>query len=74
MVGKDEWPFPVSIIKARAQWRFDIDNGVEEVYNRRIGGNEIDATLVCQSYAISQYDYFNNALAVAPTTTSSLAT
>jgi hypothetical protein len=60
MVGKDSWPFPVSIIRDGAQWRFDTDNGVEEVHARRIGGNEIDATLVCQAYALAQYDYFNN--------------
>ena len=60
MVGNDEWPFPVSIIKAGGQWRFDTDNGVEEVHARRVGGNEIDATLVCQAYALAQYDYFNN--------------
>jgi hypothetical protein len=60
MVGDDKWPFPVSIIKAGTQWRFDTDNGIEEVYARRIGGNEIDATLVCKAYALAQYDYFNN--------------
>ncbi len=59
VVGQDEWPFPVSIIKAGGQWRFDTDQGVEEVHYRRIGGNEIDATLVCQAYALGQYDYFN---------------
>lgn len=58
LVGNDEWPFPVSIIKAGGQWRFDTDNGVEEVYNRRIGANEIDATLVCQAYVLAQDDYF----------------
>ena len=60
MVGNDDWPFPVSIIKAGDQWRFDTENGVEEVHARRIGGNEIDATLVCKAYALAQYDYFNN--------------
>jgi hypothetical protein len=60
MVGDDKWPFPVSIIKVGSQWRFDTDNGIEEVYARRIGWNEIDATLVCQAYALAQYDYFNN--------------
>lgn len=60
MVGKDRWPFPVPIIKAGSQWRFDTDNGIEEVHNRRIGGNEIDAVLVCRAYAVAQYDYFNN--------------
>ena len=58
LVGNDEWPFPVSIIKAGGQWRFDTDNGVEEVHNRRIGANEIDATLVCQAYVLAQDDYF----------------
>ena len=60
MVGDDMWPFPVSIIKAGTQWRFDTANGIEEVYARRIGANEIDATLVCKAYALAQYDYFNN--------------
>jgi Protein of unknown function (DUF2950) len=60
MVGNDRWPFPVAIIKAGGQWRFDTDNGVEEVHNRRIGGNEIDAALVSRAYAVAQYDYFNN--------------
>jgi Protein of unknown function (DUF2950) len=60
MVGNDEWPFPVSIIKTGDQWRFDTNNGVEEVHVRRIGGNEIDATVVCRAYALAQYDYFNN--------------
>lgn len=60
MVGHDEWPFPVSLIKAGDQWRFDTDNGVEEVHARRIGGNEIDATAACQAYALAQYDYFSN--------------
>lgn len=60
MVGDDRWPFPVAIIKAGGQWRFDTENGVEEVHNRRIGGNEIDAALVSRAYAVAQYDYFNN--------------
>jgi hypothetical protein len=60
MVGKERWPFPVAIIKAGSQWRFDTDNGIEEVHNRRIGGNEIDAALVSRAYALAQYDYFNN--------------
>src|ERR1044072_8469293 len=60
VVGNDEWPFPVSIIRSGDQWRFDTDNGVEEVHARRIGGNEIDATVACRAYALAQYDYFNN--------------
>jgi hypothetical protein len=60
MIGQDDWPFPVPIIKTGTQWRFDTDNGVEEVYNRRIGTNEISASLVCQAYVLAQDDYFRN--------------
>lgn len=60
VVGKDKWSFPIPIIKAGNQWRFDMENGVEEVHNRRIGGNEIDASLVCQAYVLAQDDYFGN--------------
>ncbi|HEX5703579.1 MAG TPA: DUF2950 domain-containing protein [Pyrinomonadaceae bacterium] len=60
IVGNDKWPFPIPIIKAGNQWRFDIENGVEEVHNRRIGGNEIDASLVCRAYVLAQDDYFGN--------------
>lgn len=59
MVGKDRFPFPVPIIKSGGQWRFDTDNGVEEVYNRRVGRNEIDAMLTSKAYALAQYDYFD---------------
>ena len=59
MVGNDEWPFPVAIIKTGDRWSFDTANGIEEVHARRIGGNEIDATIACRAYALAQYDYFN---------------
>lgn len=60
MMGNDHWPFPIAIIKTGDRWSFDTDNGVEEVHARRIGGNEIDATVACRAYALAQYDYFNN--------------
>jgi hypothetical protein len=58
MIGQDDWPFPVPIIQTGTQWRFDTDSGVEEVYNRRIGTNEISAALACQAYVLAQDDYF----------------
>ncbi len=60
VIGNDEWPFPVPLVKASEQWRFDTDTGVEEILNRRIGENEIDAALLCQAYVLAQDDYFNN--------------
>jgi hypothetical protein len=59
LIGEDEWPFAVPIVKDGDAWKFDTKAGVEEVINRRIGANEIDAMLVCQIYAIAQKEYFD---------------
>ena len=58
-VGEDDWPFAAPIIKAGDKWRFDTDAGLEELINRRIGANELDAILACQVYAIAQFEYFD---------------
>jgi hypothetical protein len=60
LVGNDEWPFPVSIIRSGRSVRFDTDNGVEEVHAGASVETKIDATLACRAYALAQYDYFNN--------------
>lgn len=60
LLGKDEWPFAVPIVKEGDKWKFDTKAGVEEVINRRIGANEYDAMLVCQIYAIAQKEYFDD--------------
>src|SRR5262249_52968574 len=45
-VGKDDWPFPVPIVKKRGKWYFDAKQGREEILFRRIGSNELDAIQV----------------------------
>ena len=37
-----------------------IHSRTKQHFVRRIGGTEIDATLVCKAYAVGRYDYFNN--------------
>jgi hypothetical protein len=59
LVGNEEWPFPIPIVKNGSGWSFDTKAGTEEVFNRRIGGNEADAILVAQAYAIAQWEYFD---------------
>jgi hypothetical protein len=36
-VGKDDWPFPIPLVKNETGWRFDTQAGQEEILNRRIG-------------------------------------
>ena len=43
VIGNEEWPFPVPIVKEGDRWRFDTEAGREEVIARRIGRNEMSA-------------------------------
>jgi len=55
--GKNDWPFPIPIIKNGQSWRFDTKAGKEEVLNRRIGRNELSAVQVCLAYVDAQKEY-----------------
>jgi DUF2950 family protein len=57
LVGKEDWPFPVPIVKKGATWSFDAAAGRKELLYRRIGNNELDAIEVCRGYVEAQYDY-----------------
>jgi DUF2950 family protein len=41
IVGKQEWPFPIPVVKKGSSWIFDTAKGKEEILNRRIGENEL---------------------------------
>ena len=57
VVGGDEWPFPVPIVKRSGLWVFDTAAGRQELLYRRIGGNELDAIEVCRGYVEAQHEY-----------------
>ncbi len=57
VVGNDDWPLPVPIVKRGDKWRFDSVAGRREILNRRIGANELDAIQVCRGYVEAQRDY-----------------
>jgi hypothetical protein len=56
-VGNENWPFPIPLIKSGDQWHFDTDAGKEELLNRRIGENELNAIAVCRAYVAAQKEY-----------------
>ncbi|PWU13609.1 MAG: DUF2950 domain-containing protein [Verrucomicrobia bacterium] len=56
-VGNDNWPFPVPIVKTADGWFFDSAAGREEVLNRRIGRNEIEALQAVRAYVDAQREY-----------------
>lgn len=57
IVGNDDWPFPIPIVKKDASWFFDSLEGRDEILARRIGRNELDAIQVCLTYVDAQREY-----------------
>jgi hypothetical protein len=57
LVGNEEWPFPVPIVKKGGKWYFDSKAGKQELLYRRIGSNEIDAIQICRGYVEAQDEY-----------------
>ena len=57
VIGNEEWPFPVSLVRAANGWHFDTAAGKEEVIARRIGRNELAAMQICRTYLAAQRLY-----------------
>ena len=57
VVGNEDWPFPVPLVKGAAGWRFDTAAGKEEVVARRIGRNELQAIATSRAYVTAQQRY-----------------
>ena len=57
LVGNEDWPFPVPIVKLSDRWSFDAKAGRQELLYRRIGSNELDAIAVCYGYVDAQEEY-----------------
>ena len=61
MVGNEEWPFAIPLIKDGAKWRFDAEAGADEVFYRRIGHNELNTIEACRTYVAAQQEYAKKA-------------
>jgi hypothetical protein len=57
IVGDEQWPFPIPLVKEQDGWRFDTAAGKHEVLARRIGRNELSAIGVCRTYVVAQKEY-----------------
>jgi hypothetical protein len=57
VVGNENWPFPVPLVKVAEGWRFDTAAGKEEVLARRIGRNELHAIATSRAYVTAQQRY-----------------
>jgi hypothetical protein len=56
-VGKDNFELPIPLVKNAGKWLFDTKVGREEILNRRIGANELDAIQICRGFDEAQIEY-----------------
>ncbi|HEX4781357.1 MAG TPA: DUF2950 domain-containing protein [Usitatibacter sp.] len=56
-VGDDNWPFPAPIVKHGSAWSFDANAGREEILNRRVGRNELDAIETLRAIVDAEREY-----------------
>ena len=57
LVGNEDWPFPVPLVKSGNKWYFDAKGGSQELLYRRIGNNELDAIAISRGYVDAQNAY-----------------
>ena len=56
-VGNDDFPLPIPVVKHGGKWVFDTKIGKQEILNRRIGSNELDAIAICRGFVEAQQQY-----------------
>ena len=56
-VGNDDFPLAIPIVKKQGKWIFDTKIGRQEILNRRIGSNELDAIAICRGFDDAQQQY-----------------
>ncbi len=56
-IGPDDWPFPIPLVRDAKGWYFDVAAGKQELYNRRIGHNELDTIEVMRAFVDAQDEY-----------------
>ncbi len=54
MVGKENYPLPLPLVKENDRWFFDGKLGLRELQARRIGRNELGVIRACEAYVQAQ--------------------
>jgi Protein of unknown function (DUF2950) len=57
IIGKDDFPFPIPLVRKDEAWRFDTEAGRTEVLYRRIGANELNSIQACLAFVDAQNEY-----------------
>jgi hypothetical protein len=57
VIGQEDFPLPIPLVRKDGAWRFDTAAGREEILFRRIGKNELDAIQSSLAYVDAQNEY-----------------
>jgi hypothetical protein len=57
VIGDNDYPFPIPLVKKVGLWSFDTENGRREILFRRIGHNELNAIQTTLAYVDAQNEY-----------------
>ncbi len=57
IIGQEDFPLPIPLLRKDGAWRFDTAAGREEILFRRIGKNELDAIQSSLAYVDAQNEY-----------------
>jgi hypothetical protein len=57
VVGEQDWPLPIPLVKRDGKWVFDGEAGIDELIYRRVGANELGAIDVCRGFVEAQLEY-----------------
>jgi hypothetical protein len=63
ILGREDWPFPIPLMRKDGSWRFDTAAGREEILYRRVGRNELSAIQACLAYVDAQQEYAERGIA-----------
>jgi len=56
-IGKEDWPFPIPLVRRNGLWSFDSAEGRQEILARRIGSNEMSGIEICRGFVEAQFEY-----------------
>jgi len=57
VIGEQDWPMPIPLVKRDGKWVFDGEAGVDEMIYRRVGANELGAIAVSRGFVDAQIEY-----------------
>jgi hypothetical protein len=63
IIGNEDWPFPIPLVRKDGSWQFDAAAGRDEILFRRIGRNELSALQAALAYVDAQQEYAERGVA-----------